>query len=358
MQHVVTVLAIVLACTAARGQGFNVDCGLPGTPPSPVYGAATGQTGTWNQVTRDQSLDLVHLDGTPSTVHLSGIANLDALSCDDASTTGDDAALLDDFIDAFYTGCVFDVTGLQPGAYDVYAYGFTPCGPSFNGFFLGLSGSWDGAHPLTSTGWTGTFVEGQTYARARFVALGGAFRIDMQGGVVGGFSGFQIVPVDPPATTFCASGAVPGGFQAAPCPCASGNQGRGCANSFEPRGAELLGTGNHHVGADTLRLSTSGTSNSVVTFFQGTTTAASQNGVAFGDGVRCTGGSLVRIAQKLAVGGVASYPEAGDLPLSQKGLVGPLGGMRTYQVAYRNVASYCTAATINFTNGAVVFWQP
>lgn len=79
---------------------------------------------------------------------------------------------------------------------------------------------------------------------------------------------------------------------------------------------------------------------------------------AAGDGVRCTGGSLVRIGQKLAVAGVASYPEAGDLPISQKGLVGPLGGPRTYQVAYRNVASYCTAATINFTNGAVVFWRP
>lgn len=355
MNRFLALLVLTVPCAAARGQGFNVDCGLPGTPPSPAYGAATGQAGAWNQVIPHSDFDLANLDGTPSPVHLF-CHTLEAIACDSAATSGDDQALLDDFIDAFFAGAVFDVSGLQAGVYDVYAYGFAPCGGSFSGFLLGLSGSWDGSHALQNSAWTGTFTEGQTYARARFVSFGGPISIDVQGGAVGGICGFQIVPVDPPATTFCASSSV--GFQSAPCPCAIGAQGRGCANSLEPLGAELTGAGMNKVSADTLVLSSYGTSNSVVTFFQGTTTAANMNGVTFGDGVRCTGGSLVRIGQELAVGGRAQYPEAGDLPISARGMVGPLGGLRTYQVAYRNVMSYCTAATINFTNGSAVFWRP
>jgi hypothetical protein len=143
-----------------------------------------------------------------------------------------------------------------------------------------------------------------------------------------------------------------------PCPCAGGAVGHGCASSFNPDGALLAGSGEPSVSADTLLLASSGTSSSVVTFFQGTSTAPNMFGVVLGDGARCVGGTLTRLGSKLAVGGAAQYPEPGDASVSVRGGVDALGGVRTYQVYYRNAADYCTSWTFNLTNGWAVFWRP
>jgi len=88
-------------------------------------------------------------------------------------------------------------------------------------------------------------------------------------------------------------------------------------------------------------------------YFQGTTQAAS----AFGDGLRCAAGSVIRLGSKTNVAGDSRYPTAGDLPISVRGAVAA-ASTRTYQAWYRNAAAYCTASTFNLTNGYLVQWAP
>ncbi|MCY2961535.1 MAG: hypothetical protein NTY35_15335 [Planctomycetota bacterium] len=138
-----------------------------------------------------------------------------------------------------------------------------------------------------------------------------------------------------------------------PCPCAnSGASGNGCANSLNPAGARLQAVGSAVVGADTVALLGSGMPNSSALYFQGTTQLA----VPFGDGLRCAGGSVVRLATKSNVSGASRYPSPGDPAVSVRGNVPP-GSTRTYQVWYRNPAPFCTVSTFNLTNGLSLAWQ-
>jgi hypothetical protein len=112
------------------------------------------------------------------------------------------------------------------------------------------------------------------------------------------------------------------------------------------------------VSNDTLQLVASSLTNSVVTVFQGTTTVNDGQGAPFGDGLRCAGGTTVRLASKPSVAGILQYPGPGDQPISQRGGVPASGGFRTYQVWYRNAGSFCTSATYNLTNAVAVLWLP
>jgi hypothetical protein len=145
---------------------------------------------------------------------------------------------------------------------------------------------------------------------------------------------------------------------ATPCPCANfGAPGRGCANSVVPQGGQLLSSGSAVISADTWVLHASGMPNSFALYFQGTAQENGGNGTAFGDGVRCVGGTIVRLGTKNNVGGASQYPEPGNLSISVKGGV-TAPGMRTYQVWYRNAAVFCTPSTFNLTNGWQVNWIP
>jgi len=138
------------------------------------------------------------------------------------------------------------------------------------------------------------------------------------------------------------------------CPCGNtGGSGRGCANSATI-GAGLFPSGSTNIGADMFSLfAFSMPSSTTCLFFQGST---GSSGVSFGDGLRCVSGSVVRIGAKTAVGGNATYPEAGDMPISVRGLVPAVGAERTYQVWYRNAASFCTSSTFNMSSGVRVRW--
>jgi len=136
------------------------------------------------------------------------------------------------------------------------------------------------------------------------------------------------------------------------CPCANnGAAGNGCANSVNANGGNLATTGAASVGSDTLALVGSGMPSSSALYFQGT----SQVSVAFGDGLRCAGGTVIRLGTKNNVGGTSQYPVAGDLSVSVRGAVSA-GDVRTYQCWYRNAAAFCTASTFNLTNGVSVTW--
>ncbi len=133
--------------------------------------------------------------------------------------------------------------------------------------------------------------------------------------------------------------------------CANGAAGNGCASSVNAAGGNLTATGTSSIAADTLVLVGTGMPNSSALYFQGTT----QISTIFGDGIRCAGGTVIRLGTKANAAGASQYPAAGDPSVSVRGLVGA-AGTRTYQVWYRNAASFCTSATFNLTNGLLVTW--
>lgn len=154
------------------------------------------------------------------------------------------------------------------------------------------------------------------------------------------------------------------GSLATGCPCDNnGATGRGCANSINAAGALLVASGSTAIdpmtGTDTIVLSGSGMPNIATTaavFLQGS--AISLAGPVFGDGLRCANGSLIRLGSKATTGGVAQYPEAGNLPVSQRGMVtSGSGSICHYQTYYRNsAAGFCPPATFNVTNALQIVW--
>ncbi|MCY2961408.1 MAG: hypothetical protein NTY35_14690 [Planctomycetota bacterium] len=143
------------------------------------------------------------------------------------------------------------------------------------------------------------------------------------------------------------------------CPCGNlGTSGHGCGNSVDPAGAVLAALGSARVSSDSLVLMASGMPNSSALYFQGTSATGGGNGVAFGDGLRCAGGSVLRLGVTTNAGGGSQYPGLADLPISIRGAIPQGGGVREYQVWYRNAAAFCTASTFNLSNGLEVVWLP
>jgi len=158
----------------------------------------------------------------------------------------------------------------------------------------------------------------------------------------------------------------PGAGGVIPCPCANApvNSGRGCNNSAATGGANLSGGGVAHLAADTLFFTTAGekpTATSIL--MQGTASPA--NGVVYGQGVRCVGGSLKRLFVKAAVGGSILAPNfaGGDPSVSArsaaKGDTILAGQNRWYLVYYRDptVLGGCpSSSTFNATQTGLVTW--
>ena len=147
-----------------------------------------------------------------------------------------------------------------------------------------------------------------------------------------------------------------------PCPC--GNQvppgaGTGCRNSSGV-GALLQGVGLQSVGNDQFVLSASGIPVSgqlACLFIQGDAQINGGFGAPFNDGLVCAGGTILRLGVKITNNGTNSYPQVGDLPISQKGLIPPAGGVRYYQCWYRDVTGPCGTRT-NISNAVRVIWIP
>ena len=140
--------------------------------------------------------------------------------------------------------------------------------------------------------------------------------------------------------------------------CGDGAPGHGCANSVNPNGALLEAYGTPSVSLDSLQLRGSGMPNSSSLYFQGTTQLGAGLGAYFGDGLRCAGGSVIRLGTKVNAVGASQYPSGADQPVSVRGAVPP-GSVRTYQVWYRNAAGgFCTSSTFNLSNGVSVTWYP
>lgn len=145
----------------------------------------------------------------------------------------------------------------------------------------------------------------------------------------------------------------------APCPCnneSAPGSGTGCVSSIGV-GGRLDATGVASVAADTYVLAANsmpGTSTAL--YFSGTASVNAGAGQAFGDGLRCVGGTVRRLGAVANVAGASTQPNvAQPTPLSLRDPVLP-GAVRDYQVWYRNAASFCTDATFNLTNAWRVVW--
>jgi Tol biopolymer transport system component len=140
------------------------------------------------------------------------------------------------------------------------------------------------------------------------------------------------------------------------CPCGNaGPAGAGCTNSLG-RAGTLIASGSASLGADTLVLSGSGMANGSALYFQGTARQDGGLGTVFGDGLRCAGGTIVRLGTKANASGASQYPGSGDPAISVRGAVASPGS-RDYQVWYRNVAAFCQPESFNTTNGWEIAWE-
>ena len=145
------------------------------------------------------------------------------------------------------------------------------------------------------------------------------------------------------------------------CPCANESlplAQAGCLNS-SLAGAALRGAGNASISADALGLDVTHLPGGVsCLLFQAANTVAGGQGALVGDGLVCINGNARRLVVRAAsAAGTLHYPQAGDPLISVLGFA-TAGQSLNYQVWHRDPASYCTAATTNFTNALRVLWQP
>ncbi len=351
-----TLAALVLLALPAAAQSFNIDVGdntilFPVPPDS--YAAGAGQTGRWTASIHPYNTTLLNLDGTPSTVTTTSTSS-SSYNHFPSPLTGDDRAFMVDIQNLPSIGGPWSWTfsGLADGAYQLYTYAWAP---ENNGVTTTVTvpGSVDGPQVVGGTWNGGAHVLGITYARHAVNVVGGTLFVQVEGqtGSSGSVNGFQLVRSGTGPSTFCS-----GDGTAAACPCGNtGTTGRGCANSVNAAGGRLLVSGNPSVGGDTVSLNGDGMPNSSALYFQGTSQQSGGAGVAFGDGLRCAGGSIIRLGTKSNTAGASSYPVGGDQSVSVRGGVSA-GDVRTYQVWYRNAAAFCTVSTFNLTNGMQVSW--
>jgi Tol biopolymer transport system component len=163
----------------------------------------------------------------------------------------------------------------------------------------------------------------------------------------------------PPPSPFCS-----GDGSAGACPCGNnGATGRGCQNSASTGGALLAAAGSSSLPNDTLVLTSSGELPAALSIFlQGTNSIAP---LVFGDGLRCTGGTLLRLYVHDASGGAVSAPQPGDASISARsaalGNVIGAGTTRYYQTYYRDpLLGFCASPpgnTWNVSSGLSIAWN-
>lgn len=142
------------------------------------------------------------------------------------------------------------------------------------------------------------------------------------------------------------------------CPCSNPSPiGAGCLNSSGSSGGFFTVIGNSSLSNDTLQFQVGGLpSSATVLYFQGTSFSYAQN--VLGNGLRCVGGTVRRIAIRQAnAAGLSAYPVANETQIRLLGAI-TAPGTRTYQVHYRDTIPSCTGATSNLTNGYLVAWTP
>jgi hypothetical protein len=185
--------------------------------------------------------------------------------------------------------------------------------------------------------------------------------------VPGDTNGFDDVFIRDRAYSAMSSVCEPGASGVIACPCSNppGVSGRGCENSAQTGGAVLFGAGLAFLTQDTLFFTTAGQVDSSTSILvQGSAPIAS--GIVYGQGVRCTGGTLKRLYTRNSTAGsiFAPDPALADLAVSVRSaaLGDPIlpGQSRWYYAYYRDpgVPVGCSpGATFNATQAGRVLWM-
>lgn len=143
------------------------------------------------------------------------------------------------------------------------------------------------------------------------------------------------------------------------CPCGNDSQvgdHEGCLNGLG-KGGLLTAQGTTTLANDSVELQAEQMPNGPALFFQGTNRINGGSGNVFGDGLRCAGGTVIRLAVKTNVLGKSTFPTGSEPLVSVRGGVAP-GDTRQYQVWYRDSAAFCSSSTYNLTNGVELTWAP
>ena len=141
---------------------------------------------------------------------------------------------------------------------------------------------------------------------------------------------------------------------------------RGCDNRESTGGASIRAIGLNQLSEPSLFFTTADENASVASILiQGSLLT---NGVAFGHGVRCADGTLVRMYAKVAAGGSIAVPELPtdlDIPARSAAAGDTIhaGEKRWYQVYYRDSTIFLPGCLVpanqfNATNAAEVVWLP
>ena len=136
------------------------------------------------------------------------------------------------------------------------------------------------------------------------------------------------------------------------CPCGNnGNTGEGCGNSTFNGGAKLDATGTTSVATDDLTFtSTNLIPSQGALLFVGNNAINNGNGIIFGDGLRCAGGSVIRLGVKMPDGtGTATWGPG----LTSKD-AWDAGDVKRFQVWYRDPIGVPCGTQFNLTNGIEV----
>ena len=138
------------------------------------------------------------------------------------------------------------------------------------------------------------------------------------------------------------------------CPCGNpGGSGAGCANGTG-HGATLSRTGTASASASSVVLEATGlVPNQPGLYFQGVNAINGGNGNTFGDGLRCAGGSVIRLQVRTSD---ASGSSNTTIDIATKGGVST-GDVRRYQLWYRDPMSSPCGAGYNLTNGVEITWD-
>ncbi len=167
----------------------------------------------------------------------------------------------------------------------------------------------------------------------------------------------DLSPLLPPGQPYCFGDP----WSGTPCPCSNDNDGSvpgsGCDNGVFASGAQLTGSGQASVTADSVVLTTTHLEpNNSGLYFQADSDLSP--GTAWGDGLRCAGGNLKRLQVRFAdLDGTSST----TVGISTKAGNVQAGDRKYYQCWYRtNVNPPCGVWVNDFntSNGYAIVWHP
>lgn len=189
---------VMLAGTAASASSLiNIDFSTDFTSPAATYGAASGQVGFWNAIpmmTANVGIPLNDISGAPSGASITTPVTQFDFSSNNVGTSGDDQALMDDFLDLGGApgNDTFTVTGLAAGNYQVYVYAWAADNATF------ITGASVNGSPSANSGgaWPGGFAAGVTHNVFNVTLTPGQPLVITTTNVTGfgSLNGIQIIP--------------------------------------------------------------------------------------------------------------------------------------------------------------------